>query len=192
MSDLLSQISALTVFLGIGAVGFLFLLISLVFGEIFEHVDFDHDLDHDLGHGGPSLLSPRVIAVFITAFGGVGAIGVQQGYGVFTSSAFGTAAGFCLGALVYAFARFLFSQQATSMVSTSDLVGRTAQVSVGIPPNGFGQVRCLIGETILDKIARSSDGREIGNNSIVRIEQVVGEAVVVSPVSSVEPASRAQ
>lgn len=192
MSDLLSNISSLAVFLGIAAVGFLFLLVSLVFGEIFEHIDFDHDVDTDLGHGGPGLFSPRVVAVFITAFGGVGAIGVQQGYGVFTSSAFGTAAGFFLGGLVYAFARFLYSQQASSTVSTSDLVGRAAQVSVGIPANGFGQVRCLVGETIIDKIARSNDGREIANNSLVRIEQVVGEAVVVSPVTSTEPAGRAQ
>lgn len=192
MSDVLSNISALTVFLGIAAVGFLFLLTSLIFGEIFDHVDFAHDFDHDLGHGGPGLFSPRVIAVFITSFGGIGAIGVQQGYGVLASSAIGTAAGFVLGGLVYLFARFLYSQQATSTIAIADLVGRTAQVSVGIPANGFGQIRCLIGETIVDKIARSNDGREIGNNSLVKIEQVVGEAVVVSTVSNTEPASRTQ
>ena len=49
--DLLPGLSAFSVFLGIGAVGFLILMISLFFGEIFEHFDFG-GLDHDLGHGG--------------------------------------------------------------------------------------------------------------------------------------------
>src|SRR5437867_10000793 len=37
MGELTSHISALSVFLGIAALGFLFLLVSLVFGEIFDH-----------------------------------------------------------------------------------------------------------------------------------------------------------
>jgi hypothetical protein len=179
MSEFFSNISAFTVFLSIAAVGFLFLLISVIFGDIFEH-DFDHDVDHDLGHGGPGLFSPRIISVFITSFGGVGAIAISQGYRVLPASAFGVAAGFVLGGLVYFFARFLYSQQATSTISTADLVGRTAQVTVGIPANGIGQVRCLVGETMIDKIARSSDGGEIASNSVVKIEEIVGEGVIVS------------
>jgi hypothetical protein len=179
MWDALSQTGPLAVFLGIAALGFLFLLVSLLFGEIFGHADFDHDVDHDLGHGGPGLLSPRVLSVFITAFGGVGAISSYTGRGVVISSIFGAAAGFVLGGVVYLFARFLYTQQATSSISTSELVGRTAQVTVGIPANGFGQVRCLVGETMVDKIARSADGTEIQFNSLVKIDDIVGESVVV-------------
>ena len=51
----LPALSAFSVFLAIAAVGFLFLLVSLVFGEIFDH--FDGGLDHDLSHGGPGFFS---------------------------------------------------------------------------------------------------------------------------------------
>jgi hypothetical protein len=188
MSELLSHINGLTVFLGISAVGFLFLLISLALGEIFDHVDLGH-LDHDLSHGGPGFLSTRVISVFITAFGGFGAIGIYKGFGIFFSSFFGFGGGALLASLIYFFARFLHSQQASSTISSSQLIGRTAQVIVGIPYNGIGQIRCLVGESMLDKIARSRDGNPIPNNSVVKIEEIVGESVIVSPTSSNQPAT---
>ena len=53
--DLLPPLNAFTVFLAIAAVGFLFLMVSLFFGEIFDH--FDGGLDHDLDHGGPGFFS---------------------------------------------------------------------------------------------------------------------------------------
>lgn len=182
MWELFSRISVLWVFLGIGAVGFLFLLTSLVFGEIFEH--FGGDFDHGLDHGGPGVLSPRVLSVFVTAFGGVGAIGIQQGLGTVMSSVLGVASGGVLATLIYFFARFLYGQQASSTISSSDLVGRTAQVIVSIPPNDSGQVRCLVGETLIDKIARSKDGSAIPYNSLVTIEEVIGEVVIVHPITS--------
>lgn len=191
MWELFSHINALWVFLGLGAIGFLFLLISLVFGEVFEHFDFHGDFDHGLDHGGPGLLSPRIISVFITAFGGFGAIGIYQGVGIFTSSMFGLGGGGVMAALIYFFARFLYGQQASSIISSSDLVGRTAQVTVSIPPNDSGQVRCLIGESLVDKIARSKDGSAIPYNSLVKIEDVIGESVIVIPATSAHPTTDA-
>jgi hypothetical protein len=183
MWESLSHISALGVFLAIASLGFLFLVISLVFGEIFEHFEFAHDIGHDIGHGGPGFFSIRGIAVFITAFGGVGAIGTYLGYGVFPSSGFGFISGIVLATLVYFFARFLYGQQASSTTTSAELVGRSAQVSVGIPANGVGQVRCLVGETMVDKIARSRDGNAIAHNAVVKIEEIVGESVIVTPIA---------
>ena len=200
MWESLSQINALTVFLVLAAIGFLFVLISLVFGGIFEHfefdhdadfdhsVDFDHDIDHDAGHevgdGGPSFFSMRVITVFITAFGGFGAIGITLGFGTLLSSLFGLAGGVGLGALVYFFASFLYKQQSSSTISSTDMIGLTAQVIVGIPAGGVGQVRCIIGESMVEKIARSKEGIEIPYNSTVRIEEIAGESVIVTPCSA--------
>jgi len=183
MWEQLSNISPLSVFLGIAAVGFLFLLISLVFGGIFDHFDVGHGIDHDLGHGGPGFLSTRGIAVFITSFGGFGSIGILSGYSVASSSFAGFIGGMVMLTLVFLFARFLYGQQASSAVITADLVGRTAQVSVAIPENGLGQVRCLMGESVVDKIARSRDGQAIGCNAVVKIDEIMGEAVLVSPAS---------
>src|SRR5262245_47446726 len=101
----LVPISAFTVFLAIAAVGFLFLVLALLFGEIFDH--FGADFDHDLGHGGPGILSGRVMAVFITAFGGFGAVATYYGLGPVPASAVGFASGLVFGGAIYAFARFL-------------------------------------------------------------------------------------
>jgi membrane protein implicated in regulation of membrane protease activity len=178
MPEWLSQLSAFGIFLAIGAVGFLFLLVSLIFGELFEGLfDADHDIDGD--HGGPGFFSTRVIAVFITAFGGFGAIGIRYGLSTLTASLLGAGSGVVFGGIVYAFARFLYSQQSSSEVRTADLVGQVARVIVTIPAGGLGQVRCQIGEALVDKIARTQDGAAVPENSMVKIEEVLGETVVV-------------
>ncbi len=195
MWEILSQVSAITIFLGIAGVGFLFLLISLVFGELFDLFgDFDHDWDHDLGHGGPGFFSSRVLSVFITAFGGIGAIAVSRGFTIFSSSLIGFAGGVLLATPVYVFAHFLFSQQASSLVQVSDLIGKTAQVTVAIPAGNVGQIRCLLGDAVVEKTARSRDGSAIPFNALVRVEELMGESVIVSPVpkDSQAPATPSQ
>ena len=174
--DLAPSLSAFTVFLGIAGIGFVFLIVSLVFGEIFDF--FDHDIDFD--HGGPGILSSRVIAVFVTAFGAFGAIAVNNGMSPGAASGVGLGSGVVFGGVIYFFLRFLFGQQASSDVLASDLVGQTARVIVAIPANGVGQVRCRIGEELVDKIAQSRDGLAIAEHASVKIEQVLGETVVVS------------
>lgn len=173
----LPTLSAFTVFVAIAALGFVFLVVSLIFGEIFDF--FDHDLDLGMDHGGPGVLSSRVIAVFITAFGAFGAIAVNNGLSPGPASGVGLGSGLVFGGIIYGFLRFLFGQQATSEVLTSDLVGQSARVVVGIPANGVGQVRCRIGEELIDKIAQSRDGLAIPENTPVHIEEVLGETVIV-------------
>ncbi len=180
---LLVGFSAFAIFLGIAAIGFLVLVVSFVFGEIFEHGDWfgghDADLHGDVHDGGVSFFSSRVLSVFVTAFGGFGAIGIHLGYGVGVSTGMGMAGGLIFGGLIYLFATFLFSQQASSDVHVGDLVGQTAEVSVTIPKGGLGQVRCTLGETSMEKIARSRDGEEIAANTLVKVEAVIGETCVV-------------
>jgi len=169
---LLAGFSAFGVFLGIASIGFLFLMVSLLFGEFFGHGDFvghDADFHGDVhGGGGVSVFSSRVLSVFVTAFGGFE-----------VSTALGVAGGLAFGAIIYLFASFLFSQQASSEVRMSDLAGGMAHVSVAIPQGGLGQVRCTVGESVVEKIARSRDGQQIPINTLVKIEAVVGETVVV-------------
>ena len=103
MPELFANISALTVFLIIAGVGLVFLVAALLFGEIFDHVGVEVDGGVD-GHG---FLDTRVVSVFITSFGGFGAIGIQSGLSVLTSSLLGLASGIVLGGLVTLFGRFL-------------------------------------------------------------------------------------
>jgi membrane protein implicated in regulation of membrane protease activity len=173
----LTQVSQFTVFLAIGAVGFIFLLISLVFGELFEH--FDHSFDHGYDQGGPSVLSSRVLSVFVTAFGGFGALATSYGYTILPASGVGFASGLVFGGIIYYFAKFLYGQQASTEVRAADIAGRTARVIVAIPKQALGQVRLQIGEELVDKIARSQDGAAISENTVVQIVEAHGEMVIV-------------
>jgi len=176
-------LSAFAIFLGIASIGFLFLVVSFLSGEMFDHGDLGgHDADfHGDVHGGAgvSIFSTRVLSVFVTAFGGFGAIGIHLGHSTEVSTVIGVAGGLLFGAIIYLFASFLYSQQASSEVRVSDLAGSTAQVSVAIPKAGVGQVRCTMGESVVEKIARSQDGDAISANTLVKIEAVVGDTAVV-------------
>lgn len=175
--DLLPPVSAFAVFLAIAAAGFLFLILSLFFGGIFEH--FEGGLDHDLDHGGPGFFSTRVISVFVTAFGGFGAIATHYGFAPLPASAVGFLGGVVLASPIYAFARFLYGQQATSEMRSQDLVGQLGRVIVTIPAGGVGQIRCRVGEELVDKIARAREVEAIPENTSVRVEEVLGETVIV-------------
>jgi membrane protein implicated in regulation of membrane protease activity len=179
---LLVGFSAFAIFLGIAAIGFLYLVVSFLFGELFGHLDFSgHDADFhgDFHGGGVSFFSGRVLSVFITAFGGFGAIGTHLGYSMGVSTGMGLTGGVVFGGIIYLFASFLYSQQSSSEVRMQDLVGKTAQVSVSIPQDGLGQVRCTLGDSVVDKIARSQDGAPIPANALVKIEALVGETCLV-------------
>lgn len=188
MPEFLSNMTPLLVFLGIGAIGFVFLLISLVVGDIFDSFGFETGLDS--GADGHALLDSRVISVFVTSFGGVGALGIQAGLSIVASSLLGLGGGIVLGGLVSLFARFLYKQQSSSSVTTTQLVGRTAQVVVSIAPGSLGQVSCRIGEERVEKLARAKDNREIKAGATVRVEEVAGDSLIVSPYSDLKTFSQ--
>ncbi len=179
MPESLSNISSLMVFLAIAAIGFIFLLITLIVGDIFDGFGIDAGVDGGVdGHG---LLDSRVISVFVTSFGGFGTIGIQMGLGIVASSLIGLASGVVLGGLVSLFARFLYKQQSSSSIGTAQMVGRTAQVIVSIAPGSLGQVSCRVGEERIEKLARSRDNMEIKAGAMVRVEAIAGDSVIVSP-----------
>jgi hypothetical protein len=182
MWEAIAQFSSISIFLIIGALGLAFLVISFFFGEFFEAIDMGADLD--ASDDGEGVFSLKVMSVFVTAFGGVSALGVYQGFSGLLSIAFGVTGGFVMAGLVYYFGRLLYSQQSSSHIDTADLVGCKAEVIVGIPEGGSGQVRCLLGESMIEKIARSRDGSPIPQYAAVLIEEVFGESVIVSPWSS--------
>ena len=175
----MTDFSLMTIFLVIGGLGFLFLLVSFIVGDIFNAIGFDFDTNLDANHDF-GVFDSRVIAIFLTAFGGFGAIGTSLGYGAAVSSLFGILGGIAFGALVFYFGRFLYRQQSSSSVTEEDLIGRTAQVVVAIHPGQIGQIACRIGEERVEKIARARDGAEIKAGQTVFIEAITGDAVIVS------------
>ena len=91
-----------------------------------------------------------------------------------------------LGGVVFAvvvslFGRFLVAQQASSTVTDNDLVGRTAQVTVVIKPGTVGQITAKVGDERVERVARAKDGLEISVGSIVKVESIIGDSVIVVP-----------
>jgi len=172
----MATFSLMTIFLAIGGLGFLFLLISLIIGDLFDAIGFNFDgPNSDFG-----ILDSRVISVFLTAFGGFGAIGITLGYAAIGGTLFGLMGGLIFGAIVFYFGRFLNDQQSSSSVSSETLIGRPAQVIVGIKPGQVGQISCRVGEEKVEKLARTVSGEEIKAGQMVRIDSIGSDSVIVS------------
>lgn len=174
----------------IGAFGFLFLLIMLFVGEIFggDHEVGAHDVSVEHGDadhgGGPSIFSVRVMASFLTAFGVGGVVARYYDLPHPAASGVGVASGIVLSGIVYQFAKFLYSQQASSDIRMTSLVGRSAEVSVAIPKGGVGQIALTSGGERSEHIARSADGQALSRGAEVVITHLRGDSVVVAPASS--------
>ena len=171
----------MVVYGAIAVFGFLVLLIMLIMGDISgDHEIAGHDVATDHGDGGGmSVFSVRVMASFVTAFG-VGGI-VSRFYGLShpVASGVGIVSGMVMAGMVYQFAKVLYSQQASSEVRMTSLVGRIAEVSVAIPEASVGQVSVTFGGERSEHIARSADGRALPRGASVVITGVRGDSVVV-------------
>jgi membrane protein implicated in regulation of membrane protease activity len=160
------------IFLSLALVGLFFLLVSAMFGD---HTDTHAEVD--AGHFG--FLSVRLLAVFLLAFGSVGAIAHWYGMSTLMSSVWGMVAAIPLSA-VYALAmNALKSQQASSLVEDCDLVGRVGRVTVTIAPGAIGEVSCTVKAQTARRLARSLGAEPIAEGAIVRVVEVQGDVVVV-------------
>lgn len=97
------------------------------------------------------------------------------------ASGVGVASGLVLSTVVYQFAKFLYSQQASSEVKMTGLIGQSAEVCVAIPEGGVGQIALTFGGERCDYIARTADGRALVRGTEVVITGLRGNGVVVAP-----------
>jgi membrane protein implicated in regulation of membrane protease activity len=178
------------IYAAIGAFGFLFLLAMLFVGEIFGG---DHEIhvgdvgaDHgDFGHeGGPSIFSARIMASFLTAFGVGGVVARYYNLPHPAAAGCGVVTGIVMSGLVYQFAKILYSQQASSDIHMTGLIGKTAEVTVGIPRGGMGQVTLEYGGERTTQIARSKDGGVIPPGTVVVVTALVGDSITVERVGA--------
>jgi membrane protein implicated in regulation of membrane protease activity len=190
------------IYAAIGGFGFLLLIGMLIAGDLGGG---DHDLGHHdatLGHGdgdagGPSVFSVRIMASFLTAFGVGGVVGRYYGLSHPASSGIGVVAGMIMAGAVYQFAKLLYGQQASSELRMTSLVGRTAEVSVAIPPGGIGQVTLTFGGERSEHIARSASGGAVPRGTEVIVKGLRGDSLIVTtesatPVTNQPPAGGAQ
>jgi membrane-bound ClpP family serine protease len=174
------------IYAGIAALGIVLLLSMLLVGELFggdhelgQDVVAGQDVDHG---GGPSIFSTRIIAAFLTAFGVGGIVGRYYNLSHPLSSGIGVVFGLVMSTGVYQFAKVLYSQQASSELRMTGLVGTTAEVSVAIPQNGLGQVVVHNRGERTEHIARSAGGTAIARGLPVTITSIGGDSVTVMPI----------
>jgi len=177
------------IYILIAAFGLFLLLVMLLAGEIFGG---DHDVGgHEIGHGGdadhaggPSVLSLRIMASFLTAFGVGGVVGRYYRLSHPISSGIGLVTGVAMAGIVYQFAKVLYSQQASSEIRMQGLIGTIAEVSVAIPAGGVGQIALSSAGARSEHIARSADGRALSRGATVVITSLGGDSVIVAPAGS--------
>lgn len=170
-------------------------------GELHGH-DFGggHDAGgHDVGGHGvggdaaasslsdPSIhfspLSPVVLAMFVTTFGGVGLL-CDRGFGLpwLLHLPLATIAGVAFGAVTfYLFARIVLWAQGFSQTSVNEALGLTAEVIIPIPEGGMGKIAYTVQERRFTAGAHSVDGKAIANHTLVTIENISGSTFMVRP-----------
>jgi membrane protein implicated in regulation of membrane protease activity len=178
------------IYAAIGAFGFLFLLAMLFVGEVFGG---DHEIhvgdvgaDHgDFGHeGGPSIFSARIMASFLTAFGVGGVVARYYDLPHPAAAGCGVVTGVVMSGLVYQFAKILYSQQASSDIHMTGLIGKLAEVTVGIPRGGMGQVTLEYGGERTTQIARSKDAGALPPGTAVIVTALLGDSIIVERVGA--------
>ncbi len=159
------------------------------------HVDLGHLPVHLPGHvdlgGVPShdvsilSLSPISIAAFITSFGGIGIIATQAFRADGTTSLLWAVGGSIVVAVAshLLFFYIFIAPQASSALSTGDVIGVTAEVTAPIPGDSVGEIAYVAMGERHTATARSYDGKNIPRGSFVTIERLAGTVMIVKPSS---------
>jgi hypothetical protein len=186
MSDLISDEVAYLIYLGCFAIGLIFSLLLGLLGGVFDlgagDVDIDANVDITADAVGLSPLSPIVICVFLTVFGGIGIITEEfeipllLGAGIAATAAAVIALGFS------AAMSWLMTRANSSMdLNPESIVGKQAEVSVTIPENGLGEITYVLNKMRQRASARSQGGESIRQSTIVDVVKYSGNFYVVTP-----------
>ena len=165
--------------------GLIFTLFSAVAGHLFgghgeAQVGMGGHADGGVGHDGVpgiSLLSPTVLASFVTAFGALGLIFCKMDA---TSSVWISAPLSFFGALAVAllvlwmFNAIFKRTESSSESRVAMLIGRTAAIVTPIPENGVGEISYTQAGSRYTAPARAAKGGTIASGRTVRITRIVG------------------
>lgn len=181
--------------LGTGAI---FTLVSFVLGHVLNigHSDigstdidmnfdanFDASIDANIDmHPDASItaLRPTIILAFITTFGGIGMISIQNGLGNVSATLLAVVAAFIISFLINRFILVpLNKAQNTSAISQKEIRGSLGKLTVGISGSSFGRVNYVMGSNSYNSPAKSYDGKDIEKGSDVIIVEIKKKAFYV-------------
>ena len=170
--------------------GLIFTLFSAVFGHLFGghgevHVGMGGQADSGLGHDGVPgvpILSPTVLASFVTAFGAFGLIFCKIGA---TSSPWINAplslfGGVAVALLVLWLFNSIFKRtEGSSESRVAQLIGQTAAIVTPIPENGVGEISYTQAGSRYTAPARNEKAGSIAGGQTVKIKRIVGSQFYV-------------
>jgi membrane protein implicated in regulation of membrane protease activity len=165
------------IFITIFGVGFLLLIINLIFGHDMDH-DMSGGMDHDFDH--PSVYSIKMLSLLMVGFGAVGfGVRATTTASMFVSSLAGIGGAAAIGAIGYVIIRAFYASQSTSTIGDADLIGCSGTLIDAIAANGMGQVACVVRGREITYLARSSEGAAVPRGTPVRVVAKVGNTVTV-------------
>lgn len=144
------------------------------------------DAPEDSSHrvGGISPLSPFIISIFISSFGGIGLV-LENNMNEYLVPIIAFCGGFALTAVSrFALRKIFIESQADSSVSTREILGELGEVTVPIPNDGnFGSVTIDSKSGRLVFSARADSA--IRRGEIVRIKRRIGNVLDVERVDAI-------
>lgn len=166
-------------YLAIFLLGFLFLIITFLAGEVFDFIGDHFSHDGDTSHA----LSSKTVAAGMTAFGAAGMITRVYGFGTGVGVIVSFMVAVAFGAGTAWLMSVLYSQTASTNVSVASMVGNVAEVTVRIEPDSVGEVLLWSAESTRHMLARSAHGEALASGARVRVVEAHGNVVVVEPAA---------
>lgn len=171
------------IFISIALAAFIIVGGSFLFGHDDDVGHDGGDLGHDAEAGGTeptiSVFSTKVIGTLLMGFGAAGAIAVHYGASHVTASIVGVLFGCFLGGLMYLILELFYSQQSTSLVSTSAAIGCTGSVITTIGDGTPGEVGLYLEGQYRTFSATSADGKALPKGQSVTVVKNLGSHLVV-------------
>jgi membrane protein implicated in regulation of membrane protease activity len=165
------------IYLSIAGIGVVLLVLSWVFGEVFDFLEFDIGLGD-----GPGTTS--VIAIGLTAFGAAGGLATYAGWSTLLSALTGGVAAVTAGALGAWLLSAIYRQSGGTDDVLPTMRGRAAQVTTTIPAQGLGEVMMSTADATRHVLARSSVDVVLNAGTVVKVVDVIGNTVIVEPMAT--------
>jgi membrane protein implicated in regulation of membrane protease activity len=161
----------------IAVAGLMLLAVSVIFGEIFEFLDFDLGDVAGAGDSGGPITTPA-LSLGLTAFGATGMLTQWAGWSVILSVGTSFASALAFGALGAWLAIIVYRQTSGTDDAFAGVVGHIGEVITSITDSP-GEVQISSYGSTHTRLARTMTGERIPRGTIVRIVDVMGNTLIV-------------
>jgi|SRR3989344_1431551 len=164
-----------------------FLIVGAFLGD--HHVDVGGDVGHgDAGFGGDThhgvttseLFNFRNLALLAAGYSATSIIARNANFGELATNVSGIGGALVMVAFGVWLFRIIRRQESNSITSNTDLVGKTAFVTISIPEQGYGEITLRNALGASTSLTAKSTGRAIRTGSEVSITAVSGNIATVN------------